>query len=67
MATRFVFLASKSPRRSELLRQIGVAHEVVAPDATRGIPEVDETPEPGESPEAYVQRVARAKAADGWR
>ena len=66
MTTRFVFLASKSPRRSELLRQIGVAHESIAADAGRGMAEVDETPQPGEAPDAYVLRLARGKAKAGW-
>ncbi|HYW04001.1 MAG TPA: Maf family protein [Gammaproteobacteria bacterium] len=48
-------LASRSPRRAELLRQVGVVFEVIAAD-------VDETPAPGEVPEAYVRRLALAKA-----
>ncbi len=48
-------LASASPRRRQLLAQIGVAH-VVAPA------EIDETPLPGESPSEYVRRMARDKA-----
>ena len=63
MSTRFVFLASKSPRRSELLRQIGVAHEVVTAAGDEG---VDETPHDGEPPDAYVVRLARSKAEAGW-
>lgn len=55
-----IYLASQSPRRRELLTQIGVEHDVVAVD-------VDETPRPGEAPAAYVQRLAREKAAAGWR
>jgi septum formation protein len=54
MAT--LYLASASPRRSELLTQIGV------PFLTRIVP-IDETPQPGEAPAAYVERLARAKAA----
>jgi septum formation protein len=48
-------LASASPRRRELLAQIGVAHEV-APAA------IDEARLPGESPRDYVLRLARNKA-----
>jgi septum formation protein len=48
-------LASQSPRRAEILRQAGIPFIVRAA-------EVDETPLPGESPEAYVQRLAEAKA-----
>jgi septum formation protein len=50
-----IYLASASPRRQELLRQIGVAFEVVPTD----IPEVVA---PGERAADYVLRVARAKA-----
>ena len=59
---RFIYLASKSPRRSELLRQIGVAHEVIVP----GDGGVDETPHPDEKPAPYVERLARSKASAGW-
>jgi septum formation protein len=51
-----VLLASGSPRRRELLAQLGVEFEIVAPD-------VDETPLPGEAPVPYVGRLAIAKAA----
>ncbi len=50
-----LLLASRSPRRRELLDQVGITYSVLAPD-------VDETPEPGESPQALVERLARAKA-----
>ena len=53
-----VYLASRSPRRSELLRQIGVAHRLL--DV-----EVDESPRAGESPGDYVLRLAAEKAAAG--
>jgi len=52
------YLASASPRRHELLMQIGVRFEVVVVD-------VDESCLPKESPEDYVQRVALAKAQAG--
>lgn len=51
-------LASASPRRRELLLQIGVSHRRV--DAP-----IDESVLPGETPAAYVERLARAKAAAG--
>jgi septum formation protein len=54
-----VYLASASPRRSELLRQIGVAHEVRPVD-------VDESRRPGEDPAAYVRRLAEDKARVLW-
>lgn len=49
-------LASASPRRSELLNQIGISHLIKAVD-------IDETPWPHESPLAYVERVASEKSA----
>lgn len=55
-----VVLASASPRRRELLRQLGVPHEVL-------VVEVDETPLPGELPAALAQRLAAAKAVAGRR
>ncbi len=54
-----IYLASQSPRRRELLKQIGVHFELLPV-------EVDESPYPGEQPVAYVQRVCRAKAEAGW-
>ncbi|MFO1408221.1 MAG: Maf family protein [Steroidobacteraceae bacterium] len=54
-----IVLASASPRRSELLRQAGVACEVRPVD-------LDESVRPGESPEAYVRRLAEAKARAAW-
>jgi septum formation protein len=58
-----IYLASRSPRRRELLKQIGVAFEslLVREDLRRGA-DVDETPLPEESPGVYVLRVAGAKA-----
>ncbi|HJW03567.1 MAG TPA: Maf family protein [Azospira sp.] len=63
-----IYLASRSPRRRELLTQIGVQFDTLI---FRGPPredsETDETPLPGEDPVAYVKRVARAKAEHGLR
>jgi septum formation protein len=59
MSADFVYLASVSPRRRELLTQIGVPFQVLKVA-------VDETIVPGEAPEAYVARLAREKAAAGW-
>lgn len=53
-----LYLASRSPRRRELLAQLGVAFEVVDVD-------VPERRGPDETPRGYVERVARAKAAAG--
>jgi septum formation protein len=50
-----ICLASRSPRRRELLTQIGIAHSVRTAD-------VDETPLANEAPEAFVERIALAKA-----
>ncbi len=55
-----IILASASPRRAELLRQIGLPFEVV-------IPKVDESRRRGESPHDYVRRLAQSKAAVGGR
>lgn len=51
----FVYLASRSPRRVELLKQIGVRCEALPSD-------IDETQLIGESPEQYVIRLAQQKA-----
>ena len=60
MTANFVYLASGSPRRRELLAQIGVPFQVL--DVT-----VDEARLPREAPDAYVVRLARQKADAGWR
>lgn len=64
---RKIYLASKSPRRRELLRQIGVEFELLMlrNDTVRG-PDVSEIVLPGETPAAYVARVAREKAECAW-
>ena len=51
-----LLLASASPRRRELLKQVGYKFEVAAAD-------IDETRRAGESPEIFVERVARWKGA----
>jgi septum formation protein len=63
MARPTIYLASRSPRRRELLKQVGVNFEVVLlrEDLKRGA-DVDETPRPDEKPELYALRVACAKA-----
>lgn len=64
---RSIYLASRSPRRRELLAQIGVRfHLLLFRDQPSSDPELDETVLGGESPAAYVERVARAKALAGW-
>jgi septum formation protein len=58
----FVWLASQSPRRQELLRQIGVRFELLAPGPEEDA-EALEAFRVGESPTQYVERVVLAKAA----
>ena len=55
-----IFLASRSPRRQELLRQIHVEYKLVDVD-------VPEEPLAGEKPSDFVLRVALAKAQAGFR
>jgi septum formation protein len=55
-----IILASASPRRSQLLQQIGIAHDVRAVD-------IDETPFAGEPPAQYALRLARDKAQALWQ
>lgn len=56
----FIYLASQSPRRRQLLEQMGVRCELLLPDATEDA-EALEAERVGELPLAYVQRVTRAK------
>ncbi|MBA1330808.1 septum formation protein Maf, partial [Candidatus Endoriftia persephone str. Guaymas] len=60
MAAAQIILASRSPRRAELLRQIGVDFEQI--DV-----EIDETPLADEAPQAYVLRLARQKVVAACR
>ena len=63
-----LYLASRSPRRRELLHQIGIDFDtVVFRDGKRADSETDETPMPGENPVDYVERVARAKVEHGLK
>lgn len=64
---RRIYLASQSPRRRELLKQIGVNFEMLLlrSDPRRNV-DVDETPHADELPEVYVKRVCEAKASAGW-
>jgi septum formation protein len=65
---RSIYLASRSPRRRELLSHIGVKFHLLLFRSRPGVkPDVDEEPLEGEDPRAYVMRVARAKAAAGWK
>lgn len=68
MPDRSIYLASRSPRRQELLRQVGIEFEELrlrsAPGRHRDV--VEETLD-GEPALHYVERIARAKASTGWR
>ncbi len=57
--TSQLYLASASPRRRDLLTQLGLRFERLDID-------IDESPVPDESPQIYVERLARAKAEAGW-
>ncbi len=59
MTMQPIYLASASPRRSALLRQIFVPHQILIPD-------IDESRLPGETPAEYVVRLACAKAQRVW-
>ena len=54
-----IYLASQSPRRRELLQQLGVRFAVRPAD-------LPEQPRPGELPQAFVQRMALEKASHVW-
>ena len=68
MKNNVVFLASKSPRRRELLSQLGYEVLVLAdPDAPRCFLPDDEVQRANESPQAYVCRTAKEKYQEGRR
>ena len=58
----FIYLASQSPRRRQLLEQLGVAYQLLLPDADEDAESLEDAL-PGEAPVAYVQRVTRLKLA----
>ncbi len=62
-----IYLASQSPRRRELLKQVGINFDMLLlrNDPRRKI-DVDESPQENETPVDYVQRISRAKATAGW-
>lgn len=63
-----IYLASQSPRRRELLKQIGINFEMLLmrSDPRRNL-DVDETPHTDEQSENYVRRVCQAKAEAGYK
>jgi septum formation protein len=63
-----IWLASKSPRRQELLSQIGVEFDVLRlREASGRTPDVLEVAHDGEPALHYVERIARTKANVGWQ
>jgi septum formation protein len=58
--SEFVYLASQSPRRRQLLEQLGVRYELLLPEQHEDS-EALEAVRPGEAPTAYVRRVTRLK------
>jgi septum formation protein len=65
----FIYLASQSPRRQELLKQIGVRFEMLLPKANEDTESI-EIPLPNEPARAYVERVTKAKcqvALERWK
>ena len=63
-----IYLASQSPRRRELLKQIGINFDILLlRNDSRCKIDVDETPEKNEVPIDYVQRISRSKAEAGLK
>jgi len=63
-----IYLASRSPRRRELLAQIGVKFEMLLfREGKRQDAETSEEAYPGERPDDYVRRVTHLKADAGWQ
>jgi septum formation protein len=68
LSPRGIYLASRSPRRRELLSQISVRyHLLLFRDRPGEAVDVDESTFGGETPEAYVERIARTKADVAWQ
>lgn len=62
-----IYLASRSTRRHELLKQIGIKHSIlVMREASSRPADIDETPIPTESPADYIYRITHTKAEAGW-
>ncbi|HZZ94167.1 MAG TPA: Maf family protein [Usitatibacter sp.] len=63
-----IYLASRSPRRRELLAQIGVKFEpLLFREGTRQDADTDEAQRPGEDADSYVRRVTELKAEAAWQ
>jgi septum formation protein len=65
--TNIIYLASKSPRRRELLKQIGVQFELLMIREQSARLDVDEVALAGETPRDYVERIVLLKAAMGQK
>lgn len=63
-----IYLASRSPRRRELLRQIGVKFNLLLMRETLGRPiDIDEQPLIDETPTDYIYRIVQSKANESWK
>jgi len=63
-----IYLASRSPRRRELLLQMGVRFEpLLFREGARQDEDTDEAVRTGEQPDAYVRRVTRLKSEAAWK
>lgn len=62
-----IYLASQSPRRRELLKQLGVAFDVLPLRAVAGRMDVIEIPHADEAAADFAKRMAAEKSACGWR
>lgn len=60
MNADYIYLASQSPRRQELLRQVGITFRLLLPEPHEDA-EAIEAVQPAENPTTYVKRVVRAK------
>lgn len=58
--TDFIYLASQSPRRRQLLEQLGCRHELLLPDTGEDVESIERV-QPGEAPASYVGRVTQLK------
>jgi len=65
--SNIIYLASKSPRRRELLKQIGVHYELLMTRDHAPRIDVDESPLDNETAHVYVQRVVKLKAESALR
>jgi septum formation protein len=62
-----IYLASRSPRRRELLQQVGIRFEpLLFREGSRADADTDEAVRAGEDPDAYVRRVTNMKAIAAW-